>query len=466
MPLRACRQMRGQTPRQPDSSRGSSTTNHELCFLPPVLDSLERQELSLISLMWIMAARCFSRRQIRLFGILVEGANFRSRPHERAALSLSKARPVAISRTCHSVRSLATTRGASPPRGRKPSSPRTAEQVLAEELDTAASVLKSDAVPSEVAVQRALKICENLARSVEEPIESPETPPRVEKTPTSNLLSLDEQSQTLRISSPTETLSRQSLEDQTVDMISSTAYSIVTDPKVFITPALLATYLYAQSILGRPESFPQIFDLYASKSIPQPGSLPIKYKEANPNRASSAVPLVLAHTALTAAIEAKDLTLCLSIIDTSVCTMAYKRSKLLRRAFLPFSGLALAPAAAYVLAAQLAQYQHSMDNQMATNMAFAGILAYVGFTATIGVVAIATANDQMDRITWAMGTPLRERWLREEERALVDRVAGAWGFQDENKRGEEEGGEWEALREWALIRGMILDKPELMEGME
>ena len=424
------------------------------------------QELSLISLMMIMAARCFTRRRIRLSGIVVEGANVRSRPHETAALSLSQARPVAVPRTSHLVRSLATARGVSPSRGRKPSSPRTAEQVLAEELDIAASVVKSDAVPSEVAVQRALKICENLARSVEEPIESPETPPRLEKTPTSNLLSLDEQSQAPRISSPIETLSTRSLEDQMIDMISSTAYSIVTDPKVFITPAILATYVYAQSILGRPESFPQIFDVYASKPIPQPGTLPIKYKEANPKRSSSAVPLVLAHTALTAAIEAKDLTLCLSIIDISVCTTAYHRSKFLRRAFLPFSGLALAPAAAYALAAQLAHYQHSMDNQMATNMAFAGILAYVGFTATIGVVAIATANDQMDRITWATGTSLRERWLREEERALVDRVAGAWGFQDESKRGEEEGEEWEAFREWALMRGLILDNPELMEGME
>ncbi|KAL9129204.1 MAG: hypothetical protein Q9175_007356 [Cornicularia normoerica] len=352
------------------------------------------------------------------------------------------------------------------PSERRTPSPRMAEQVLAEELKTAASVVKSDAVPSEVAVQRALKICENLARSVVEPIESPEKPPGLEKTPTSNLLSLDEQSRAQLVSFPTETLSRRPLEDHTADSISSTAYSIVTDPKVFITPALLATYLYTQSALGRPESFPQIFDLYASKRIPQPGKMPIKYKDANSNRASSAVPLVLAHTALNAAIGAKDLPLCLSIIDTSVCTTAYRRNKILRRALLPFSGLALTPAAAYVLAAQLAHFQHSMDHQMATNMTFVGIVAYVGFTAMIGIVAIATANDQMDRITWAMGTPLRERWFREEERALVDRVALAWGFQDEHKRGEEEGGEWEALREWALMRGMILDKPELMEGME
>ena len=419
-----------------------------------------------------VATRCFTRPRARVFGIVVEGANkctlARSRPHARAynTLSSRKACPVAVPHKSHWARSLAAATTGSPPERRKVFSPRTAELVLAEELETAANVVKSDAIPSEAAVQRALKICEDLARSVVEPVGSPETPPRLEKTPTSNLLSLDEQFRAPIICAPTGTLSKRSLEDHTADNISSTAYSIITDPKVFITPALLAAYLYTQSVLGRPESFPQIFDLYASKPIPQPGRLPIKYKDANPKRASSAVPLVLAHSALTAAIEAKDLPLCLGIIDTSVCTTASKRSKVLRRALLPFSGLALAPAAAYVLAAQLAQYQHSMDHQMATNMAFVGIVAYIGFTATIGVVAVATANDQMDRITWAVGTPLRERWLREEERALVDRVAGAWGFQDENKRGEEEGGEWEALREWVLMRGMVLDKPELMEGME
>ena len=419
-----------------------------------------------------MATRCFGRPRAQVFGIVVEGANVctlaRPRPHERAynTLSLRKANPVVRPHTNHSAHSSVTARAGSPPQSRKHLSPRTGEQLLAEKLETAASVVRSNVVPNEVAVQRALNICEDLARSFLNPTESLGTPPRLEKTPTTNLLSLDEQSRAPIVPSPTETLSRRSPKEYTADNISSTAYTIVTDPKVFITPALLATYVYIQSILGRPESFPQIFDLYASKPIPQLGRVPIEYKEANPERASSAVPLVLAHSALTAAIEVKDLPLCFNIIDTSVCVTAYKRSKVLRRALLPFSGLALTPAAAYVLADQLAQYQHSMDHQIATNMAFLGIVAYVGFTATIGVVAIATANDQMDRITWAMGTPLRERWLREEERALVDRVAGAWGFQDENKRGEEEGGEWEALREWALMRGMVLDKPELMEGME
>ena len=103
---------------------------------------------------------------------------------------------------------------------------------------------------------------------------------------------------------------------------------------------------------------------------------------------------------------------------------------------------------------------------MATQIAFVGILAYVGFTATIGVVAVATANDQMDRVTWATGMPLRERWLREEERAMLDRVAVAWGFKESSKRGEEEGQYWEDLREWVGLRGMVLDRVGLMEGME
>ena len=107
-----------------------------------------------------------------------------------------------------------------------------------------------------------------------------------------------------------------------------------------------------------------------------------------------------------------------------------------------------------------------MEPGAATAVAFAGILTYVGATATIGVVAMTTANDQMDRVTWATGMPLRERWLREEERAAVDRVAGAWGFRESWRRGEEEGEEWEMLREWVGVRGMVLDRVELMEGME
>lgn len=103
---------------------------------------------------------------------------------------------------------------------------------------------------------------------------------------------------------------------------------------------------------------------------------------------------------------------------------------------------------------------------MATTVAFTGLLAYMAFTGTIGIVALTTANDQMERVTWAQGMPLRERWIREEERAAIDRVAQAWGFKETWRRGEEEGLDWDALRDWAGQRGMLLDAAELMEGME
>ena len=404
--------------------------------------------------------------------MLVEGANvhraarprhFNGKPYgcySRKTYSFKASTSNSLDRPLASIRATAPlkTRGFSPSL--------TVDQVLAEELGKAKSVIHSTTVPSELDIQNALQTCGNLARGLSSPIDSPKPLSKSYKSPTSNLLSLEEKSDVSSTPSPPEVPLAVPIRSDIVDRISETAYDIILDSKVFITPKLLSTYIYAQSILGRPQSFPQIFDLYASKSIPHPTTFPIKYRDSNPNRTSCAVPLVLAHTALNAAIETKDLALCLGIISTTVCTTAYKRAKFFRRALLPFSGLALAPAAAYVLASQLAQYQQSMDDQLATNLAFVGITAYLGFTATIGFVALTTANDQMDRITWAMGTPLRERWFREEERALVDRVAGAWGFEDPNKRGEEEGTDWEALREWAGSRGMALDRPELMEGME
>ena len=132
----------------------------------------------------------------------------------------------------------------------------------------------------------------------------------------------------------------------------------------------------------------------------------------------------------------------------------------------PAVGLSLAPVAAYVVASKLAMYQTTMDPAVATNIAFVGLCGYITFTSVVGVVAVTTANDQMERITWTQGLPLRERWLREDERAAIDKMAMAWGFKELWKRGEEEGDEWEHLREWVAARGMILDKTELMEGME
>lgn len=103
---------------------------------------------------------------------------------------------------------------------------------------------------------------------------------------------------------------------------------------------------------------------------------------------------------------------------------------------------------------------------MATNIAMAGFLTYTAAVGTVGYVALTTANDQMVRVTWAMGVPLWERWVREEERGAIDKISQAWGFASKDKWGEEEGEEWEYLKEFCGLRGMMLDRVELMDGME
>lgn len=72
----------------------------------------------------------------------------------------------------------------------------------------------------------------------------------------------------------------------------------------------------------------------------------------------------------------------------------------------------------------------------------------------------------MERITWVLGTPLYQRWLREEERAATEKVAKHWGHRERWRWGEEEGNEWRLLKRWAGVRGMVVDRVGLMEGME
>jgi len=336
------------------------------------------------------------------------------------------------------------------------------EQELRGVYDKAHSVLTSSTAPSERATQECLEACTLLAESLVDGVEHTAK----SRTPTSNLLDLEERRKrndgTISNTGPLAAAMRL----RAIEGLSKTAYSIVTSPQVFITSELLASYVRTQSLLGCPETIPPVFILYASKPVPLPNKAPIQYRNPNPNKASFAVPLAIANTALTAAIDKRDLSICFDIINTSVCTTAFRRYKFFKRALAPVSGLALAPAAAYSAASQWSLWQDTMDSEVARNVMFTGLLAYVSFTATLGIVAITTANDQMDRVTWASGTPLRERWMREEERAMVDRVAGAWGFQESWRRGEEEGRDWQSLRDWIGLRRMVLDKVELMEGME
>ncbi|KAL2178738.1 uncharacterized protein P884DRAFT_197400 [Thermothelomyces heterothallicus CBS 202.75] len=250
-----------------------------------------------------------------------------------------------------------------------------------------------------------------------------------------------------------------------VDKVSEAAYTIVTRPTVVITRTILAEYVKLQARLGKPQSLPQILRLYASKPTPKLVSGSVQYVERNPNKAENAVDPAVAEAALDAAIEAKDLAAAIGILENTYSAKAFLRSKLIKKGFVPGLAAAGTPVAIYYAATQLAQLQHSLEPKIATGFAFAGAICYVGFTATIGMVAHFTANDQMKRVTWALGTPLRHRWLYEEERAALDKIACSFGFSEEHRYGEEEGEEFMWLREYILSRSMILDAVDLMPGM-
>lgn len=253
-----------------------------------------------------------------------------------------------------------------------------------------------------------------------------------------------------------------------LNLISSKAEEITRHPNIFLSPAILKAYINLQSLLHQPSSFPDILALYASKPIPRESSSDksISFTPANPNAPNTAVDTDTANAALNAAITSHDLPLALDIISTTFSTPSYKRAKLIRRALIPSTLLTATPVLAYTASQQFSLLQTTMDPTYATWIAFAGIMTYTSVVGSLGYIVITTTNDQMDRVTWAKGVPLWERWVREEERAALDRVAGHWGFRSLEKRGEEEGVEWEGLREEVGIRGMVLDRAELMEGME
>ncbi|GAP91908.2 hypothetical protein SAMD00023353_7200430 [Rosellinia necatrix] len=367
-----------------------------------------------------------------------------------------------------------------------------------------AKVSASRGVPSEQSVSAALEVCDMLANWFTDEAVQPQIAHAITEldSTASTLLSLDGAAKTETATAiatatgtaratpastptptPTPTLTRtppaavpssplpEGIEysakvRQLVNKISETAYLIIAHPPVFITPGLLRQYVRIQAKLGKPETLPRVFQLYASKPLPREGSGPLTYTGRNPDRAANAIESEIVEMALDTAIEAKNLDAAVGIVENSYATAAFVRSKLLRYGLLPFGTFAVTPFAAYVLASNFSGLQQSMDSGMATTVAFTGILAYVGFTASIGMVALTTANDQMKRVTWAPGMPLRKRWIREDERAALDKIACAWGFQETGRQGEEAGADWNALREYIGQKGMILDRPELMDGMD
>ncbi|KFX96595.1 hypothetical protein V495_07460 [Pseudogymnoascus sp. VKM F-4514 (FW-929)] len=342
------------------------------------------------------------------------------------------------------------------PDGSKISTPIDA-RVVESDLNKAASLrddlITKDGIPSDNETEAVLDAYQKIANDLMNPHE--------DASSTSAILSIKTAAKPRPITRPYSPIV-----DGASRRLSDLALSVLQHPPIFITPSILRRYVNLQATLRRPETLPTAFHLYSTKPAPVEGSSPVKYKEVNPDKSANSIEAKLADLALQTAIENKNLGTAMDIVDTTYDTKAFRRTKFIRRALLPVTGLALAPAAAYAVATQLSLYQTTMDPTVATNVAFVGILGYIGFTTVVGVVAVTTANDQMERVTWATGMPLRERWIREEERAAIDKIAMAWGFRQIWRRGEEEGEEWEALREWVARRGMILDRTELMEGME
>ncbi|KAI9903108.1 hypothetical protein N3K66_002460 [Trichothecium roseum] len=251
--------------------------------------------------------------------------------------------------------------------------------------------------------------------------------------------------------------------------ISRAAYGIVADPDVEMTQDLLELYVNVQSQLGRPESLPSVLELYARKAKPvlKPGAGgQIVYVAQNPNAAAKAIPKHVADVALQTAIDAKNLDCALGITEASFCVAAFKRQKLIKRGSAPALGLLSLPFGVVGLGTAYASYwQNTMDVSTATGIGVAGISGYLFATGTLGLIAKLSHKAQMKRVTWLPGTPLRYRWMREEEREALDKIACAWGFKESWRYGEEMGPEWEGLREYMGYRQMILDRVEFMEGM-
>ncbi|KAJ9356154.1 hypothetical protein DTO027B9_3696 [Paecilomyces variotii] len=332
---------------------------------------------------------------------------------------------------------------------------------LKEVQQEARAISNSDVVPSDETVVQLLQKCLNIVERIVLGEQGQQNQNKDGGNATSSLLNLEEK--------PTGTQPSKvnlSTKRRITDSISQVANDLLRNEKVFISPEALEYYTKIQTLLKKADHFPEIFTLYANKPVPVENSSPVQYRKPNPKSVKNAVPSELANMALDVAIEQKNLPLVLAIIDSTFCAPAFYRAKIFKKATVPMIGLAAAPAASYVIASWASTLQNTMDESTARGLIFSAILAYVGFTSSVGIVAITSSNDQMDRVVWIPGIPLRQRWLREEERAALDKVAVAWGFKDPSMRGEEEGEEWEALREFIGMRGMILDKTDLMEGMQ
>lgn len=336
----------------------------------------------------------------------------------------------------------------------------------ATEIDYALSTLikqsREDSFQDENACARALARCLNLARiTCSEESVFPSTT-EFSESPVQELLDLDTRAGGKDWDRSVLASDRQHV----LNEISKVARNIMLHSSTFINPALLRQYVGMQCLLRKPFHFPEVFDAYAAKPVSTRTGTIDRGQHANPLSAKAAIPFDIAVVALESAIRTKSLSLCLNIISVTVATPAYRRSRFLRRGLLPCCGMALAPGAAYVLGKTFASWQERLDPNTATAMGTIGFLTYFGMTSMLGYITVTTANDQMKRVTWVPGTPLYVRWMREDERYLVDKVAQAWGFQDPLRYGEEDDAQWMDLGKWIRGKGMVLDNVKLLDGME
>ncbi|KAH7026449.1 uncharacterized protein B0I36DRAFT_330678 [Microdochium trichocladiopsis] len=355
--------------------------------------------------------------------------------------------------------------------------------------NSTAKVLKSSGVPSEKDVAAALQACRVVADFIMDETVQPQIAHMIVESDSaaSGLLSLDQTTpaapprpqrmtaakagsgRTNMLPPTPAEVAREQISAQVremVDRISNAAYAVVAHAPVFITPSLLEDYVGVQARLGKPETLPNVFHMYASKPMASENGSSIQYTAQDPHSIKNAIEPKVIDQALDVAIAAKNLDAAVGIVENGYATKAYVRAKIARQALPPGAAFAATPVAAYALASNLSGLQSAMDAASATNVAFAGILAYVGFTASIGIVALTTANDQMKRVTWTPGVPLRKRWAREDQRAAMDKIACAWGFQETWRQGEEEGPQWRALQQFLGTKGMLLDRTDLMEGFD
>lgn len=316
-------------------------------------------------------------------------------------------------------------------------------------------------IPTSQLTLVALKTCQTAAAAIKPHLNRRDfLPPSTGAT--NNLLALDSKSKA-KTKALEEKVSA-NVKD-TVRKISRAAYDVVANPNVVLTTEILDLYVDVQSKLAQPRTIPDVFELFKTKPQPKKSGEAITYKKRNPNRLTAAIELEVADKALSAAMAAKDLDAAIGIVETCYTGRPFLKQKLAKVTSLPAVLTIATPFAAYTISRQFAAAHSSVDPATATGVAFAAGMAYLVFTTSLGLITKATVADHMVRVTWAAGIPLRERWLREEEREALDKIAMAWGFRETWRHGEEGGVEWACLREYIGQKGMILDRVEFMEGM-